>query len=1149
MSITAPVIKVLWSLAHDQCAFPGCSQALIQDSVDATTGEVRTTPIGEQAHIRSAKPDGPRHDPDYPVAKLHTYDNLVLLCPTHHTRVDANGGAEFTADDLVKMRTAHESMARQRDETDATIRMYMAQQYGQDDKVLFEQVDLNGPSVDSMFVDVPFACRPDVGIAELMHRIAQESPGDVAAVDKADGQIVTGAAQALLHPDWRGNALLIGGPGQGKSTLIQYVCQFYRARLLRKNEYAGEELALSQLTTVERVPIRLDLRNYATWASNRRPARNREQNTKHRGKKDGPNTPRWSTIEEYIASEISHHSGGQRFRVRDLALLVSTRPLILALDGLDEVANLQHREEVSNQIVNTQLRLAVDAVDLVVLVATRPGGTTSALWSSNEFPRLSMGRLTHGLSLQYLQRWASVAQLSQEARAKLQRTFMENHNVPHIQALASYPMQLAILLHLLQRRQLLPQRRTELFSEYLKTFLDREQSEEKEPLLAEERQVIEDIHGYIGWYIQAQAEEGKSNGSIARDDLQRLIHQHLQGSDEKQRLAESLFSAVTTRVLCLVERDPGSFQFEVQSLREYFAAVHLFDEVDRDSRDDCLVALLNRPYWSNVCRFLVGMYSKGEVRGMRSVLQDLAKDKNLRLHPMLRSAAALFLNDRAYEGQKDDPIQEVVDFILDGPGVVLAEDGLLDVAGSGLQLSERAGRLQAVRHLKQRIENETDSEIRAAAAASLRRHAVATDSLTTWWWDQFDHTWSWLETASHLGVLTGLEPVDEARLTQLVEQVGSYKTWATQVLAFGDFAGSSAGILSLVRDEVNNGAVDDLLAFDSSSPLGQIVLGAIVAMARPPITAQGSFETKPSGNGKVPVLAAIITATATLHTPSSTTVTDTDWYQRLTQITDVWGDGWILRQAVSAVPADISLDTVALSIKHQHEVLATVVRTEAEARHHRGDVEWWRQRLADDVGEFATQHAVFSILTCAHSSVVIALATQVSAAVDSLAPKRYRAVRHAISAFNTLPSGRPLILHDALRLNQATFSARTLWLLLPISSEATATRLTRLLVDAFEDLLAADIGDLRELPLLLGSRKTIKFETFHQHRTSLPVGGWASDVKIGALRASLAEKVLQEPHQWPGDLTQRAVEFIETRMLERLDPLAHVADTNAWFGK
>lgn len=260
MNVTAPTVKVLWSRAHNQCAFPTCMQPLTEESVDATTGEVRTNPVGEQAHIRSYRPGGPRYDPEFPSTKLHHYENLILLCPTHHAKVDAIGGAEFTVDALIEMRETHETQEKRREEVDTTIRKYTAQQYGVDDKVLFEQVDLYGPSVDSMFVDVPFACRTDANVAELMQRIAEESPGDVDASNGADGNIVTGAAQALLHPDWAGNALLVGGPGQGKSTLLQYVCQFHRARLLGREEYSGQEQQLSRITKVQRVPIRLDLR-------------------------------------------------------------------------------------------------------------------------------------------------------------------------------------------------------------------------------------------------------------------------------------------------------------------------------------------------------------------------------------------------------------------------------------------------------------------------------------------------------------------------------------------------------------------------------------------------------------------------------------------------------------------------------------------------------------------------------------------------------------------------------------------------------------------------------------------------------------------------------------------------------------------------
>ncbi|MGW1741258.1 hypothetical protein ACWCPQ_20915 [Nocardia sp. NPDC001965] len=1146
MSITLQNVKVLWANAYNQCAFPGCQQALTQESVDATTGEVRTTPVGEQAHIRSYKPDGPRYDASYPADKLHSYENLILLCPTHHQRVDANGGAEFTVSDLIEMRKTHEAQAKRCDEIDKTIQKYMAQQYGADDKVLFEQVDLNGPRVDSMFVDVPFACRPDASVADLMQRIAEAFPGDVEAADDADGHIVTGAAQALLHPDWRGNALLVGGPGQGKSTLLQYVCQFHRARLLARQEYTGEDQKLGQLTKVHRVPIRLDLRKYALWAS--RHQRNAStKSSKRKGKRGRTEALRWPTIEEYVALEIARNSGGRAFSVEDLGLLISTRPALVAFDGLDEVANLVYREEVSSQIVDTQLRLAVDAVDLVALVATRPGGTTSALWSSSEFPRLNLQRLTHGLRVQYLQRWAKVAKLSLGAADKLQRTFMENQNVPHIRELASYPMQLAILLHLLHRRQLLPQRRTELYGEYLKTFLDREQSEEKEPLLAEERQVIEDIHGYIGWYIQTQAEEGRSAGSIKREDLKALLRKHLDGRDDGQKLAEDLFSAFTTRVLCLVERDPGSFQFEVQSLREYFAAVYIFDEVDRNSRDDCLVALLRRPYWSNVCRFLVGKYSKGEMRGMRSVLQELSKDKNLGLHPLLRSTAALFLNDRSYEGQKDDPIQEVVDFILGGSGVILAEDGLLDVAGSGLHLSERAGRIQAVRHLKARLEADAEPETRAAVAASLRRHADA-DHLASWWWERFESTWGWLRTASHLGVLGGLNPDAEAKLARLLETSDSGEVWAVQLLATGGFDGSSDEVLRVVMRDVNDGAVEVLGYVARTTATGRILTGATMAMLRRSGSGATATRTRLRGKGEASVLSSVSDATAALSNWSPAAATDDDWRQQLIRIAEVWGDGWVLRQAIAATPVGISLSTMALSLKSSQPVLQAALNIEAEARDHRGDSEWWKQQLIAAVDDFALRHWILSLSTCANSSVVIALATELSGAVDRVAPKHYVAIRKAIHASCQLSGGRKLVLHEALRMNQVVFSAKTLWLLFHGSTEASVEQISKRLIGSFEELLSADIGDLRELTSVVGNRKMIRFEEFRGHRSSLPIGGWASNVKIGALRSNVADEALRRPYEWPSDLVQRAVENIEDRVLKGLAPIAQVAEADNWFG-
>lgn len=1149
MSITTPTVKVLWSRALDECAFPQCTQKLTVESVDAATGMVRTNPIGEQAHIRSASPSGPRHDPTFR-GDIDGYDNLILLCPTHHTRVDANGGAEFTVQMLVDMRKEHEKQVQRRDEIATTIRMYVAQQYGVDDRVLFEQVDLTGPSVDSMFIDVPFACRADASVASFMRQIAEEAPGDVDRYENSDGHVVTGAAQALLHPEWKGSALLVGGPGQGKSTLLQYVCQFHRARLLGRDTYSGQEQQLGSLTELQRVPIRLDLRKYTLWASREAVARTKNgsggKGNKKRAKiglAPSGEEPRWPTLEEYIAAEIAESSGGRAFSIQDLALLVSTRPVLIALDGLDEVANLVHRERVSTQIVDTQHRLEVDAANLVVLVATRPGATTSALWSADRFPWLALRRLTQGLRLQYLQRWAKVARLSKEATDKLQRTFMENQNVPHIHELASYPMQLAILLHLLQRRQLLPQRRTELYSEYLKTFLDREQSGDKEPLLAEERQVVEDIHAYIGWHIHTRVEEATTSGSIKRDALMALIDEYVRDREDGRELADKLFSAFTTRVLCLVERDAGSFQFEVQSLREYFAATYIFDEADRDKRDDCLVELLKRPYWSNVCRFMVGKYSKGEVRGMRSVLQELGKQKDLGLHPLLRTTATLFLNDRTYEGQKDEPVQEIVDFVLGGPGVMLAEDGLLESGGTGLRLSERAGRNQAVRHLKARLEQERDSEIRTAAASSLRRHIADDDDLGSWWWARCDGTSSWLDTASQLRLFDNLDAHAEEQLPALLGSYDSNSTWVTQLLVDGGYRGEHDEILAIVKDEINAGA-SEVIRGNVYSPIGQMLISAGATMLRP--ASGSSVHDRPSDVG---ILAEITGTAQTLRNETyDDTDTATDWVRRLTRIEKTWGDGWILRQAISSLPIGTPFEMIILRAESQSPVLHERLTGESAARAHRRDSGWWHQQLSASTDCLTRTYVLFSLLTKVYPPVLIALAEDVNREANKLSPRHCHSLRSALRTYQTNPAvSRELAFHDVLRLNQASFSARALWLLREVGTPATADQIHKRLPGLVQQLLDTETGDLREMVRFSGEAKTIKFEAFQGHRSSLPAGGWSSSIKLGALRHQAAEGVLRAPQEWPSDLVQRAVEKTEERMLSGLGHLRQIAERDRWF--
>jgi hypothetical protein len=116
-------------------------------------------------------------------------------------------------------------LATERGWVGSTIRMYTgpAARCGRH-RALLSRVDLNRPSVDSMFVDVPSrAVRtpllPNSCRASPRNSLATSTPSTRQTARSSP--CGTGSAAPGL-----GNALLVGGPGQGKSTLLQYICQF-----------------------------------------------------------------------------------------------------------------------------------------------------------------------------------------------------------------------------------------------------------------------------------------------------------------------------------------------------------------------------------------------------------------------------------------------------------------------------------------------------------------------------------------------------------------------------------------------------------------------------------------------------------------------------------------------------------------------------------------------------------------------------------------------------------------------------------------------------------------------------------------------------------------------------------------------------------
>lgn len=94
------IVKRLFAASGGVCAFPGCTTRLVHRESGAL--------LGEMCHIHAASAGGPRHNPELEDSERSEADNLIILCPTHHSLVDQDS-ATYTAETLRQMKVQHET--------------------------------------------------------------------------------------------------------------------------------------------------------------------------------------------------------------------------------------------------------------------------------------------------------------------------------------------------------------------------------------------------------------------------------------------------------------------------------------------------------------------------------------------------------------------------------------------------------------------------------------------------------------------------------------------------------------------------------------------------------------------------------------------------------------------------------------------------------------------------------------------------------------------------------------------------------------------------------------------------------------------------------------------------------------------------------
>jgi hypothetical protein len=95
---TVDVIRALFARSGNQCAFPGCTQPLIND---------KNQFIGQICHIEAALPEGQRYNPNQTHEERRGYENLVLFCYPHH--IETNDVSEYKVERLKRIKREHEA--------------------------------------------------------------------------------------------------------------------------------------------------------------------------------------------------------------------------------------------------------------------------------------------------------------------------------------------------------------------------------------------------------------------------------------------------------------------------------------------------------------------------------------------------------------------------------------------------------------------------------------------------------------------------------------------------------------------------------------------------------------------------------------------------------------------------------------------------------------------------------------------------------------------------------------------------------------------------------------------------------------------------------------------------------------------------------
>ncbi|MCJ2105910.1 hypothetical protein MKK70_11090 [Methylobacterium sp. E-041] len=460
------------------------------------------------------------------------------------------------------------------------------------------------PGIQRLFIDLPYICTttPVAGKAaqSIAHSLARNHQID-ARIDKSDNW------QSWSRNPQRSRIWFIkAGPGQGKSTIGQYLSQIQRAAFITHEN--GPRVNFQQMNTARevkeiavsqnlwpaspRIPVYVELKDFAQWVS-------RQKNLDSTG------------ILVYLSSLFSA-------KINKLMLpgtfkrALSAGKWLFIFDGLDEVPS-NFKDKVAQEVTLfiDNLLIEVDS-DAMSICTSRPQGY-SGQFSDLHSAVVILSDLSAEQALACARPILEIGRTQDEAERNIE-ILKEALSSQAITEIMKTPLQSHIMAVVVRDGGRPPERRWQLYDNFYRVVKKREANKASPNhglaiLLRDGDKLIKALHNKLGFELHKSAELGEgSDTSLSKTELQAIVY-NVTSSKLDDGIAETsaiLMEATTDRlVLVNTPETTEKVRFDVRQLQEFFAGEYIYEGVEHELLHKRLSVIASDQHWREVMHFVL----------------------------------------------------------------------------------------------------------------------------------------------------------------------------------------------------------------------------------------------------------------------------------------------------------------------------------------------------------------------------------------------------------------------------------------------------------------------------------------------------------------------------------------------------------------